>query len=95
MTYAHLPAMAGKTNVRYEAGSWTIDKELKNPRVGRLQTKMALQGEWENMRRFIYELETAPEFIIIDSISLAQTEVGKPQALNLELSTYYRKGNGR
>ena len=95
MTYAHLPAMARKTNVRYEAGSFTIDQALKNPRIGRLQTRMALQGEWENMRRFIFELETAPEFVIVDSISLAQSEVGKPQALNLELSTYYRnRANG-
>ena len=87
--------LARKTNVRYEAGTFTIDQALKNPRIGRMQTKMALQGEWENMRRFIYELETAAEFIIIDSISLAQGEVGKPQALNLELSTYYRnRANG-
>jgi hypothetical protein len=95
MTHAHPPAVARKTNVRYEAGSFNIDLGLKNPRVGRLQTRMALQGDWENMRRFIYELETAPEFIIIDSVSLAQGEVGKPLALNLELSTYYRnRANG-
>ena len=95
MTYAHLPAVARKTNVRYEAGSFSIDQGLKNPRIGRLQTRMALQGDWENMRRFIYELETAPEFIIIDSVSLAQGEIGQPLALNLELSTYYRsRGNG-
>ena len=96
MTYAHPPAVARKTNVRYEAGSFNADIALKNPRIGRLQTRIALVGDWENMRRFIYELESSPEFIIIDGVSLAQGEAGKPLALNLELSTYYRnRGNDR
>jgi hypothetical protein len=53
---------------------------------------MVLQGEYESVRQFIYELETAPDFIIIDGMSLAQAEANKPLALTLELSTYYRLG---
>jgi Tfp pilus assembly protein PilO len=95
MTYSHLPSLARKTNVRYEAGSFGLDQNLKNPRLGRLETHMALQGDWESIRQFIHELETSPEFVIIDSVSLAQAEVGKPTTLNLEISTYYRnKANG-
>ncbi len=30
--------------------------------------------------------------MIIDGVTLAQGEVGKPLTLNLELSTYYRVG---
>lgn len=96
MTYVHLPALAKKTNVRYEAGSFESDANLKNARVGRLETRMSMQGEWESMRRFIYELETSAPFIIIDGVSLGQAEVGQPVSLTLELSTYYRdKADGR
>ena len=95
-TYARLPALAKKTNVHYDAGSFEIDPNVKNERIGRLHTKWALQGQYENLRRFIYELETSPEFVIIDGVTLAQAEPGKPTALDLELSTYYLANpNGR
>jgi hypothetical protein len=95
MTWARLPALARKASVRYQAGTFETDATLKAGRVGRLHTRMILQGDWENIRRFIYDLETSPEFLIIDSIALSQNEVGKPQTLSLEVSTYYRtRGNG-
>ena len=51
-----------------------------------------LQGEYENFRNFIYDLESAPEFVIIDDIALSQAEPGKPLTLTVQLSTYYRLG---
>ena len=95
MTYARLPALARKANVRYEAGSFETDQTLKSGRVGRMHTRMVLQGDWENIRRFIYDLETSPDFLIIDSVALSQADLGKPQVLTLEVSTYYRtRANG-
>jgi hypothetical protein len=92
MTYARLPELAKKANVRYEAGIFEIDQSLKNARVGRLHTKMALQGDYESFRRFVFDLETSADFMIIDGVTLVQGELGKPLTLNLELSTYYRVG---
>ena len=92
MTYARLPELAKKANVRYEAGTFEIDQSLKNARVGRLHTKMVLVGDYESFRHFVFDVETAADFMIIDGVTLAQGEVGKPLTLNLELSTYYRVG---
>jgi len=37
----------------------------------------------------------SPEFVIIDDVTLAQDDPGKPLLLTLELSTYYRlESNG-
>jgi hypothetical protein len=95
-TYAHLPALAKNANVHYEASTFDIDPNTKNERVGRLHTRWVLQGDYENLRRFIFDLETSPDFVIIDSVTLAQAELGKPTTLDLELSTYYRlKPNGK
>ena len=58
--------------------------------LGRLKTRVVLQCDYENFRQFVYELETAPQFVIIDDVSIAQTDTGKPLSLTLELSTYYR-----
>jgi Type II secretion system (T2SS), protein M subtype b len=93
--YARLPALAKTANVRYEASTFEVDPTTRNERVGRLHTKWVLQGDYENLRRFIFDLETSPEFVIIDGVTLAQAEPGKPTTLDLELSTYYRvKANG-
>ena len=94
LTYTLLPDLAKKTNVRYQGGSFEDDPNLRDTRFGRVHAKMLLQVDYENLRKFIYALETTPEFVIIDGVSLAQAEEGKPLILNLELSTYYRKTNG-
>ena len=90
MTYARLPALARQANVRYEAGTSDVDRNLKSNRLGRLHIRMVLQGDYANFRRFIYELETSKEFVIIDDVTLAQSDQNKPIAATLELSTYYR-----
>ena len=94
MTYATLPALAGKANVRFEQRRVDVDQtqDVKNGRLGHLQIRMVLQGDYEAVRRFIYELETAPQFVIIDDMTLTQGDPAKPLTLTLDLSTYYRLG---
>jgi hypothetical protein len=53
---------------------------------------MVLEGDYDSVRRFIYELETAPAFVIIDDVTLAQADPNGLLAVSLELSAYYRTG---
>lgn len=92
MTYAALPALARKSNVKYEQRRTEVEPIAKDQRLGHLHIRMVLQGDYENVRRFIYELETAPTFVIIDDVTLVQNDPGKPLTLTLELSTYYKLG---
>lgn len=59
----------------------------------RLTMTLNLTGEYTNIRRFIHELETSPEFRILESVALAQAEDGE-RDLNVTayVSTYYRTG---
>lgn len=91
MTYAALPALARRASVKYDASRTTIEV-VKNQRIGRLRISMVLEGNYDNVRQFIYELETTPAFVIIDDVTLAQNDPDKPLALSLELSAYYRTG---
>jgi hypothetical protein len=84
-TYAPLPALARKTNVRYDASRSTIEP-AKDQQLGRLRINMVLEGDYDSVRRFIYELETAPAFVIIDDVTLAQADPNGPLAVSLELS---------
>ena len=56
---------------------------------------LVLRGDYENLRRFIYDVETSQEFVIIDDVTLVQPDAAMPLTLTLELSTYYRiQANG-
>ena len=92
MTYARLPALARQTRVKYEERRFEVEQGSKTAKLGHLRIRMVLQCDYESFRQFIYELETTPEFIIIDDLTLSESEANKPLSLTLELSTYYRLG---
>ena len=90
MTYTRLPELARKAGFAYQSGSSEVDLSIKNSRIGRLQSRMVLQGDYQSFRRFIYEVESSPDFLIIDSVTLTQSEAARPLLATLEVSTYYR-----
>jgi Tfp pilus assembly protein PilO len=57
----------------------------------RFQTTVELAGRYSDIRTFIHQLETAPEFVVIDTVELAEEdEESGLLNLTLGLSTYYR-----
>jgi hypothetical protein len=52
---------------------------------------MRLSGDYEDIRGFIYDLETAADFVVIENIRLAAgVEANAPLSVFLEVATYYR-----
>ena len=53
----------------------------------------SLSGEYRNIRRFIHELEKAPEFLVLENVALSQSDV-EERGLNvtMQIATYYRTG---
>jgi hypothetical protein len=95
LTYASLPALARRTNVKYEERRTEIEDPDKDSRLGHLRIRMVLKSDYENFRNFIYQLESAPEFVILDDVTLTETEGSGPLTITLNLSTYFRlKPNG-
>jgi hypothetical protein len=95
LTYATLPALARKANVKFEERRSDIDlqqQRQKNSRLGRLQTRIVLEGDYESLRQLLYQLETTPDFLIVDDVGVTQPEANKPLTLTLDVSTYYRLG---
>jgi hypothetical protein len=92
LTYATLPTLAKKSNVKMLDRRFEIGKPEKNARLGLLKVRTAWQCDYESFRQFIYALESAPAFVIIDDVTLAQSDPAKPLMLTIELSTYYRLG---
>jgi hypothetical protein len=92
LTYARLPALARQTRVQYQRRRFDVEPMSREHRLGKLTVRMELAGEYDNLRRFIYEVERAPEFLIIDDVALTEQDAGQPLSLAITLSTYFRTG---
>jgi type II secretion system (T2SS) protein M len=90
LTFATLPALARRANVKFVERRTEADQITRTSKFGRLKVHAVFQGEYQDLRQFIYQLEGAPEFVIIDAVTLSQPDSAKPLQLLLDLSTYYR-----
>ena len=94
ITYARLAQMAEQANLDYQRRSMTPERPRESS-LARLRTTLVLSGAYRDVRRFIYELETAPEFVVIEEVLLEQgTDDTADLVLTLGVSTYYRVESG-
>jgi Tfp pilus assembly protein PilO len=95
LMYLGLVQLAQKANLTYERRMLDAER-VKDSSLQVLRMTMMLEGSYEDIRRFVFEIERAPEFIVIDNIALGPgRDASGPLALTLELSTFCRaSGNG-
>jgi Tfp pilus assembly protein PilO len=53
-----------------------------------------LTGEYRDIRRFLHELETRPEFIVLENVDLTQndSELSRGITVTVQVATYFRTG---
>lgn len=94
LTYARLAQLAEQSSVRLEQGQSTLEP-LKGSSLTKSTTSYTLAGDYRNVRRFIYALETTPEFLVLENVTLTspgEQAAGRGLAMRLEIATYYRSG---
>jgi Tfp pilus assembly protein PilO len=91
LTYLRLARLARESNLEYERSQYAPETD-DDSTLTRLQIQMVLSGTYAEMRDFIYQLETAPEFVVIDNIQLAEgSNANGSLMVTLDLSTYFRE----
>jgi Tfp pilus assembly protein PilO len=91
LTYLRLARLARESNLEYERSQYAPETD-DDSTLTRLQIQMVLSGTYAEMRDFIYQLETAPEFVVIDNIQLAEGSTANGSLMvTLDLSTYFRE----
>jgi len=92
ITYLKVTQLAKKANVTYEQGSNAV-AQARGSTLGELSTTVTLSGQYRDIRRFIHELETAPEFLVLETVALSQGSTTST-ALNVtvKVSIYYQAG---
>jgi hypothetical protein len=89
VTHIKLAQLARLHDVEFQSGGATPET-LRDSVLERLHVTYSLAGEWDDIRQFIYEIETGPDFVVIDNVRLAESRGNAPLSLTLDLSTYYR-----
>lgn len=90
LTHLRLAQLARESNLRYDRVQ-AEPVEDRGSTLTRLKIEMVLIGSYADMRTFIYQLETAPEFVIIDNVELSEGgDRGGALEVTLQLSTYYQ-----
>jgi len=90
ITYLHLQQLAEQHHLRTLHRNFDPELNPKGP-LRRERITMAIEGNYDEIRRFIYDVETGKDFIVIDGVTLTQSgEAGGGLQLTMNLSTYYK-----
>lgn len=90
LTYLRLARLARDSGLEYRRATYAPVVETGST-LTRLQIQLVLSGSYADMRDFIYQLEAAPEFVVIDNVHLAEGADGAGSlVVTLDLSTYFR-----
>ena len=90
LTHLKLSQMARERNVRFQRSA-ASPEELRESTLERLRVSYALAGDYDDIRSLIYDIETAPDFLVIENVFLSEGQDEQaPLTLTLEVSTYYR-----
>lgn len=90
LTFARLAQMAAKSNLDFERRKYEPVIE-RGSNLTRLKVNMELSGSYADIRDFIHEIESSPEFVVIDDVGLTEGVTNSDALrLTLQLSTYFR-----
>lgn len=87
LAYLRLDELSRQTNLRSERRMYAPVEKQGSVLTG-LSSEVLLRGSYQNIRNFLYELEVAQEFILIDDLSL-NLEKESALAVRLQLSTFF------
>ena len=93
ITFLPLEQLAQQSNLRVERQNSEAAK-VRDSDLQKFTQIATLRGEYRDIRRFIHKLETAPEFIILENVSLSQSETESSRGITVtvHVATYYRTG---
>lgn len=90
LTHSKLSLLARSHDVVFLQSS-TTPESPRGSSLERLLVNYSLTGDWEDVQQFIHTIETLPEFVVIDHLSLSEGgQANASLSLTLTVSTYFR-----
>lgn len=90
ITFLRMEQLARQCSLRLERET-SDPKPQRDSQLVKFTYTASLSGEYRNIRRFVHELEAAPEFLVLENVELSQSEVeNRGLNVNVQIATYYR-----
>lgn len=85
--------LAAESNLRLETRRFEVTP-VRESNLSRFEQTAVLTGEYGDIRRFIHQLETRPEFVIVENVDLSQNvnQASRGITVTLQIATYFRSG---
>ena len=93
ITYLRIPQLARETNLTHETQTAT-PSQTRDSTLQKWTLTAVLTGEYRDIRRFLHQLETAPEFLVLERVDLKQSEDDRDRGITvtIQVATYFRAG---
>ena len=93
LTNVELERLAVRSGVAWQSAMYSPEIE-RGSTLTRLSGTVELRGAYDDIRAFLHEVETAPQFVVIDNMVLFERAAGDSvlQA-TIELSTYFPRSD--
>lgn len=92
LLYQQIRTIGRDTGLDFSSSSYEPEA-IDDSRLMRFRVDISLTGDYASIRKFLYEMETAQEFFIIQSVKLGQSarqeEPGGSLEVVLQVATYY------
>ena len=94
ITYLPLEHLAEEANLRLIRQALSPDERNSDGGLAKLTTTATLTGEYRDIRKFLHQLETRPEFIVLENVDLTQneSELSRGITVTVQVATYFRTG---
>lgn len=92
LTYGRVQRLAKENRLAYQSSRYEPLEE-RDSTLTKLKVSVELTGTYNNLRSFIHAIESAPQFVVIENISLAEGTNESSLRLAMDLSTYYRSAS--
>ena len=86
-----LQGVAAEYGVKFRTGQWEPE-EVRESTLIQLTGTATLTGDYSDIRKFLYHVETAEQFVVIEAVELSQANLAQADAdieVTLNISTYY------
>jgi len=85
---------ASKVNLKPKESQYTVEPIEGSDTLGMMTISANYEGEYQNLTKFINELDRSPRFVIIESLQASPQPVGKVVNVRFKLTAFVKDETG-
>lgn len=88
-----LHSQARRSNLEFQTGQYKLEP-IRDSRLTKMSGKVLLRGTYANITRFLYDIETAEEFVVVEKVELGESGAVEASSsgvieIALDVATYF------